>query len=45
MIITRPCRRMTRHFSQILFTDGWTFMFWLPSLVPLGRAAAGAARG
>jgi hypothetical protein len=45
MIITRPCRRMTRHFSQILLTEGWTFMFSLPSLDPRGRAAVGGARG
>src|SRR3954471_18680308 len=25
MTMTRPCRRITLHLSQILFTDGWTF--------------------
>ena len=24
MTMTRPCRRITLHLSQIFFTDGWT---------------------
>jgi hypothetical protein len=31
MTMTRPCRRITLHLSQIVFTDGWTFTGAAPS--------------
>src|SRR3954465_6896212 len=45
MTMTRPCRRITLHLSQIFFTDGWTFTGAgphssdrAPSAVPGGEA-------
>src|SRR3954451_21611439 len=45
MTMTRPCRRITLHLSQIFFTDGWTFTGAgphssdrAPSAVPDGEA-------
>ena len=32
MTITRPCRRITLHLSQILLTLGWTFIELLSEL-------------
>ena len=34
MTITRPCRRMTLHLSQIRLTLGWTFMELTPGSAP-----------
>src|SRR4029453_4455614 len=39
MTCTRPCRRITLHFSQILLTLGRTFMT-IPSLVAIGDATS-----
>src|SRR3954470_13336192 len=40
MTMTRPCRRITLHLSQIFFTDGWTFTGAVPHSC---RSCAGPA--
>src|SRR5919107_3450981 len=37
MTMTRPCRRITLHLSQIFFTDGWTFTGAAPHFSSFGR--------
>jgi hypothetical protein len=46
MTMTRPCRRITLHLSQIFFTDGWTFTGAAPHSFRSGhvRALPNAAR-
>src|SRR4029453_2328255 len=43
MTMTRPCRRITLHLSQIFFTDGWTLTGAAPHF--LGSWAAPAVPG
>ena len=48
MTMTRPCRRITLHLSQIFLTLGLTFTglsFWSSSLVAVDDPAAGQVVG